>query len=556
MSINEKLKVQAIKNPLAYGMTYIQLPNNVPWEHRPWMHDIYNSVNPYRIQAGLERARKSTITKSTQSGLTTAGLIKSFHMLTEFDMNVAYSLPRDQDVTDLVRSKMNPMIRNSPYIEDKIGSVNAVKMKQIGNSFMYFMSMTTEPRMLSADAIMNDEIDLSDPDHLSVMPNRMDDSKWKLTFNYSTPTVKGYGIDSLYAKSCQFEWVIKCPHCGKHQILDWNKNIRVKGMKLDPDEVNYICHKCEKVLTTQDFLSGEWVAQKPDLINFHKGYHLSQMMFYDPYDLYLHSVDPNSSKQEFYRKRLGIPFSSGAGELGYDWLMDNLIVGEINKLGSGRYYIGADQGNTISIVVIKVSGGKVEVVFAEEFEQNGFEKFRELSEKFNVGGGVLDADPNRNTAASISRDTGGLIKIADYHTRTRDMYKVSKNSEDNTEHVVIRRSQTFDYMANMLEEKEVIVAKNEAPKWTRLLFTHIGNLRRDVEEKQTPLGLDQKVTWRSVGPDHLAHALLYAIVASLVGGNSRTKVRIIGNESNNKDENEKENKQTSKSSIIRSVRIR
>lgn len=559
MRITEELKQEARRNQLAYGMTYVQLPNNTSWEHRPWMHEVYNAVNPWRIQNGIERARRASIIKPTQSGLTTSGLVKSLHMMTEYDLNVAYSLPRDQDVTDLVRSKLNPMIRNSPYISDRVGSVNAVKMKQIGSSFMYFMSMTTEPRMLSADAVINDEIDLSDPNHLSVMPHRMDDSPWKLIFNYSTPTVKGYGIDALYAKSCQFEWMIKCPHCGKHQVLDWNSNIRVEGMKLGPDEVNYVCRSCDKILHTSDFLSGEWVAHQPDLINFHKGYHLSQMMFFDPFELYLHSVDPNSSKQEFFRKRLGVPYSSAAQELGYDWLMNNLIVGENNKLKKGRYYIGADQGNTISIVIIRVFNGKYEIVFADEFEENGFDLFQKYSKDYGVSGGVLDADPNRNTAATISRKTNGQIKIADYHTRTRDMFKVSSSKDDKAKHVTIRRSQTFDYVADMLNEKEIFIAEKDAPRWARLLFTHVGNLRRDVEENKTPLGIDQKVTWRSVGPDHLAHALLYAVVASLVEGNTRTKVRIIGAKSSEKEDGaqKKEEEYTGGNKArIRSIRIR
>lgn len=555
MTTTEEIRQEAIRNPLAWGMTYVQLPNNQEWEQRPWLHEIYNSINPYRIKTGQERARKASIIKSTQSGLTTSGLIKSLHMMIEYDMNVAYSLPRDQDVTDVVRSKLNPIINNSPYVNNQVGATNAVKMKQIADSFIYFMHLTTEPRALSADAVINDEIDLSNPNHLAVMANRMDDSDWKLTYNYSTPTIKGYGIDSLYSKSCQFEWVISCPHCGEKQILDWKENIRVEGMKLDPDKVNYVCRKCDGIMTTQDFLDGEWVAQNRDLINFHKGYHLSQMMFYDPMELYLHSVDPNSSIQEFYRKRLGVPYSSGAQDLGYDWLIENVLVPEINSLDGGSIYLGADQGNTVSIVLVKVKNGKYEIIFAGEFDEDGFEELEKLLRKYNVRGGIVDADPNRNTVAKLSRKTHGLIKLADYHSRIRDMYKVSTSKEDNAEHVTIRRSQTFDYMSDMLENVEVFVAENGHPSWVRLLFTHISNLRRDVEETKTPLGNEQKVTWRSVGPDHLAHALLYAIIASRIGGQTRTKVRILdGKSKEEKGENKKEEEE--RSTKIRTIRIR
>ncbi|HDK27618.1 MAG TPA: hypothetical protein ENG48_11115 [Candidatus Atribacteria bacterium] len=531
MIITEKLKDAATKDPFAYGMTYITLPSNTKWEYRPWLPAIYNSINPYNIQNGTDRCRKTTIIKSTQSGLTTAGLVKAMHMMTEFGLNVGYSLPRDQDVIDLGRAKLNPIIDNSPYIQSKLGNVDASKMKQIGNSFMYLMFMTTEPRMVSADCVMNDEVDLSNPDHVATMQNRMDDSDWKLTLNYSTPTLKGYGIDALYAKSCQYEWMIKCPHCGKYQILDWKKNIRVTGMKLNPTSVDYICWKCQGVLTTQDFLGGEWVAQVPDLINFHTGFHISQMMFYDPMELYLHSVDPNSTIQEFYRKRLGMPYSSGNTDINYDWLVDNAVWKEAD-IEEGRLYIGVDQANTISVVIILVKNDAIQVIMAEEFEEEGFEQLRRLLKKERFSGGILDADPNRNTATQISKESKGIIKLADYHDRIKGLFKVSKDVEKNVEHITIRRSQAFDHMMKRFADGEIFVSSEDGviPQWARLLFTHIGNLRRDVEEKTTPLGVDQKVTWRHVGPDHLAHALLYALIASEEGGKNQVKVKIIGKE--------------------------
>lgn len=548
--IDRELKEQAIRDPFSYGMTYITLPSNVKWEYRPWLPDIYGTLNPYKILNGTDRCRKTTIIKSTQSGLTTAGLVKAMHMMTEFGLNIAYSLPRDQDVIDLVRAKLNPMITYSPYLQYKLGSVDAVKMKNIGSAFLYMMAMTTEPRMLSADVVMNDEVDLSNPDHVATMQNRMDDSKWKLTLNYSTPTIKGYGVDALYAKSCQYEWMVKCPHCGYQQVLDWKRNIRITGMKLNPDTADYVCARCSRVMTTQDFLGGEWVAQIPDLVNFHKGYHISQMMFYDPMELYLNSVDPNSTFQEFHRKRLGVPYSSGNTDVDYDWLMDNAVHNE--GIDEGRLYIGIDQANTISIVIIAVKGDDIEVVFADEIDDEGFEALERMLKQYKFSGGVLDADPNRNTATQIAKKSKGILKLADYHDRIKGLFKVTKDVEKGVEHITIRRSQAFDLVMEMIKKGEVFISPEDGniPNWAKLLFTHIGNMRRDVEEKTTPLGVDQKVTWRHVGPDHLAHALLYAVIASIEGGNNTVRVRVLRGKEVSKDIKKSKNKQR------RSVRIR
>jgi len=548
--IDKELKEQATRDPFSYGMTYITLPSKVKWEYRPWLPAIYDTLNPYKIQNGEDRSRKTTIIKSTQSGLTTAGLVKAMHMMTEFNLNIAYSLPRDQDVIDLVRAKLNPIITYSPYLQSRKGSVDAVKMKQIGSAFMYMMAMTTEPRMLSADVVMNDEVDLSNPDHVATMQNRMDDSDWKLTLNYSTPTIKGYGVDALYTKSCQYEWMVKCPRCGHQQVLDWKKNMRITGMKLNPDTANYICHRCEGPMTTQDFLSGEWVAQIPDLVNFHKGYHINQMMFYDPMELYLNSVDPNATVQEFYRKRIGIPYSSGNTDVNYDWLMDNAV--HEGGIDEGRLYIGIDQANTISLVIVAVKGDDIEVVYADEIEEDGFEELERILKQRKFSGGVLDADPNRNTATQIAKKSKGMLKLADYHTRIKGLFKVTKDVEKGVEHVTIRRSQAFDLVMEMIKKGEIFISSEdgELPEWATLLFTHIGNMRRDVEETTTPLGVDQKVTWRHVGPDHLAHALLYAVIGSIEGGNNKVRVKVLRGKEVSKGSKKYKNKNR------RSVRIR
>jgi len=529
LTVTEKVIEEARRDVLAYAYSYIKLPSNTKWEHRPWMADIYNTINPHKIITGEDPSRRTTIIKSTQSGLTTMGLIKALHMMTEYNLNIGYSLPREDDITDLVRAKLNPIVKQSPYIFNSLGDVDAVGMKQFKDAFIYFMGMTTEPRMLTCDVVMNDEVDLSNPDHVVTMQNRMDDSDWQLTLNYSTPTLKGYGIHALYTQSSMYEWYVPCPHCGERQKLDWIKNVRVVGMKLDPDEVNYICHKCQGVMTTYDFLKGEWVAELPKLVNFHKGYHINQMMFYQPKKLYMHFVDPLSTVQEFFRKRIGIPYVSGSAELGYDWLMDNAT--EIHGMDRGKYYIGIDQGNTLNIVVIRRYKKDIEIVHAET--TNSWERLRAVISVYSPIAGVIDADPNRKSATTLSGEYNGDIKIADYSATLKQLYKVTKLEKFDAEQIAIRRSQAFDLVMDMISEKEIFLARETGivPEWGRELFTHIGNLKRDIEESRTPLGLKQKVVWRSVGADHYAHGLLYAVIASESHEGGTSHIRVMDGKS-------------------------
>lgn len=518
----ELLEKTCKEDVLTYGYTYVNLPTGAKWQHRKWAEAIYNAGNPFLVKRGLSAKKVSTI-KSTQSGLTTAGIVKLLHAMTEYKLSIAYTLPRLQDVQDIDKSKLGPIIRNSPYIRDKIGNVDTTTNKEIGGAFLYLMHLTTEPRMLSADFVINDEIDLSDPNNLAVVPNRMDASDWKISLNYSTPTVAGYGIDALYKNSSQHEWLVPCPHCGKWEQLDWKKNIRVKGYKYKPDSVAYICSRCEKDLPLKHIQgAGEWVAQNRKMIDYHLGYHVSQMMIYSANDMWGFFIDPESSLQEFYRKRLGIPFTSKDTSLSEEWLKNN--IPKDYNLPDGKYFLGVDQKNIISLVVTRRKGNIIEIVDAWEDDGEFEEVVQRAWKKYPIAGTVIDADPNRNTASKLAKSRK-ITWIADYHHSVKNLYTVS-----NEFMLTILRSQAFDDLFERLGQQEIFFGHSGGPlpNIIKVLFKHLSNMKRDVEEKRTLRGdTEQKVFWRSIGSDDLSHALLYSVSASeLVMNKSAKDVRV------------------------------
>ncbi len=60
-----------------------------------------------------------------------------------------------------------------------------------------------------------------------------------------------------------------------------------------------------------------------------------------------------------------------------------------------------------------------------------------------------------------------------------------------------------------------------------LLINHVTALRRDVEERRTSAGTVQVGVYRSIRPEHLAHAMVYLQTAIDLDKAGRTRVDVI-----------------------------
>lgn len=235
----------ARRDPLSFGLLYIDLLEDKIWdfETRAWLPEIYGAVNPWNIErypVGL--SRRLVVEKATQVGISTLAMTKMFHLASNWPVRIGYTLPRQQDTIDIVTTRIDPMIRHSPYLREKLGVPDSTHAKQFGDSYLYFMELTVEPRMIPLDALYVDEVDLSEPDNVDIVSNRMDASRWKLATYLSTPTIPNYGIHKFYNSSDMREWLVKCPKCNYWQTLDWEQNLRVVGAANNPTRVSMVAH--------------------------------------------------------------------------------------------------------------------------------------------------------------------------------------------------------------------------------------------------------------------------------------------------------------------------
>jgi hypothetical protein len=530
------------RDPLAFGITYIDLLEDKQWEvkTRQWATEIYATVNPWLIEKyPVNQARQMVVTKSTQAGISTMALVKAFHLASNWSVRIGYTLPRQQDTIDFVTTRADPAIESSPYMKDKLGNPNSTHAKRIGKSYIFFIEMSTEPRMMPLDALFVDEVDLSNPDNLATVLNRLDASRWKLQTYLSTPTVPNYGIHGLYSASDMREWLVKCPKCSQEQPIDWEVNLRIVGPQNKPERVFYGCGACNAEITVEHMQTGRWVAQHPDLSKDLVGFHIHQMLTTPADALYKIFRDPRTTLIEFYRKRLGKPMEIGGGSVERDDFLANCFdlpyEWEDEFDGESTYYLGADQGNEIQVVIGKREkhSRRLKIVHVELIPiTRGFDRLAQLMDIYHVKKAVGDGSPNRHAMLGMVKKFPGKFMMADY-IEQKYLWLTKKSLQDLpgvTTNVTINRTTGFDGLMESIKEGLWAIPgspPNLHPD-AELLIDHVTALKRDIEVRKTPSGETQVAVYRKLRADHLAHSMLYLKVAAEVHKGRNMRVAVIG----------------------------
>ena len=542
MSTSLEIANAAKRDPLVYGINYVDLLDGKKWkiDSRAWSIEPYQAVNPYLIDKNpVGIARKVAITKSTQAGISTLAIIKALHFLTYWKARIGYMLPRQKDLIDFSSTRLDPVIRNSEFLTSKLGQPDSVYTKRFGNGYLFFLEGSVEPRSMPIDMLLLDEVDLCEPNHVGTALNRLDDSPWKLIIYLSTPTLPFTGIDAVYETSDQREWLVPCPYCNHKQYMDWDKNLRIVGPANEPERVYYGCVKCDRELTTHDMQNGEWVPAYPDRSSIMLGYHISQMFIKPAPELYSHYRDPQQSTAEFYRKRLGKPYTFAGGSLDRDDFLTNCFDEpydwESMSDGKSTYYMGVDQGNQLQVVVGKVekNSKRRKPIYVEIINfEDGFTRVGQLMRLFKVKRCVIDGDPNRHPIKDLQKEFPGRVLIADYIDRQKERYKVKATGKINT-HVTVNRTEGFDDLTKSITESEWGLPGDPSRLHpdVELLIDQVSSIKRDIVVRKTQSGDVEVGVWRSLRADHLAHSMLYLKTAMDIDRGKSYRFTVVGSTS-------------------------
>ena len=535
------LERAARRDAIVWALSHVRLPGNRPWDFvtRPWIVDIYRAVDFEKVRRG-EGPRRLVIRKCTQVGLTTLALVRTLQFATTYPgVSVGYYLPRQDDVRDLVTTKLDPILTESRTLSARLTALDSARTKQFGTgaeaSFLHFMEASVMPRMLPLDMVVGDEFDLCDQEHMEMVRDRMDASTWKIEFYFSTPTLPGYGIDDRFEEeSTACHWTVKCPYCGRSQVLDWDEHLRV-----GPNGPYLGCSFCDKGndkgFTPESILDGAWVAKYPNRDT--PGFWISQLMvpWISIQDLYneFRRVRPKI----FYNLRMGKPFAPGLGGLSFEEVREAVKPDEPLPFAfesEDGTAMGVDQGDVVYIVIARRMGDRDAVIFAETVPLgDAEERIAGLIEKFNVRRLVIDAMPNKLLASHLIDRFPSIVWMAFYTDQGQaELYNWKRKQKT----VLINRTDAFDRL--VLEE----IGRGKWMVWSHGredlrsdLLRSVAALKRENVKRRLPSGEREVGVWRAVGPDHFAHAWSYCR-AALSASSRDMRFRVVRRDEEGEEE--------------------
>lgn len=529
--IAEQVSKTNEKNPFVWIVTNLKLPKGMQWDfrNRLWQIAIINDL-----------AKEQVTIKPAQVGMSTISLAKVFWVAYHVPMRVAYTLPRNKDVTDMVPTRVDPMIAESPILQLKMGGTkgpDSVRIKQIDQSFIHFMESSTEPRMLDIDFLVNDEVDLSDQNQLDKFQARLYASHYKLRYQLSTPSVPNFGIDDLIKSSDWKVWQTKCPFCGKWIVFDENWHTL---MKVRSHRIYYgadCCDSCKDIgLSPADINAGTWVPKYPSQSRI-SGYQVVRTM--DPMtsakDLYI-QWKKTRSERNFYNLALGLPYVAGGITMSKDYILQNNVDPSVENESyakeGGRYFVGIDQGNNLHMVVMKqADNDSFEMVYADVLSDKNGDPFTEaikICKRFGKNTTIVcDMLPNKHSAVNMQKQFNKNMYLAYFNPSAvgtgDEFFKLS--DRDKTA-VGIQKHDAMDELVNsyLFPQKIKFYTKNgRYDDNIEMVATHFGNIQRTVRARNIQ-GVGERIfaSWEATGPDHFAMSTLYALTAANIRAKHRS----------------------------------
>ncbi len=259
--------------------------DNAPYQREPL--DMLVDPDCYRI----------TLMWAAQVGKTQLALCGQGYHIAMRPMSQMMMQPSQSDLQVWMNSKFNPMVDANPTIRDRLAKprgrdgVNNSSMKSYPGGFLMF-AWSGSPKTMrgrSAPIIIADEVDGyegSDEGHpVALLWQRAATfGDQRKLVEISTPTIKGQSyIEKAFEAGDQRRYWVPCPHCGEHQVLDWEQVTWDGKGQADADQhpatARYACVHCGVLWGDGErkaaIRAGEWRGAKP--FKGHASYHLNEL---------------------------------------------------------------------------------------------------------------------------------------------------------------------------------------------------------------------------------------------------------------------------------------
>jgi hypothetical protein len=497
---------------------------------------------PFTLEGGeyIQQVIRDTspeivIPKAAQTRFTVTFLTRSLHWITQRGWHHLYLLPLKTGAIPFVQARIDPIIDSNPILGDQFQSVDNRLHKQSRQSINLYIRGTnikSELQEIPVDVEVWDERDRmierlpDDTDPLEEARHRMDGSKIRKLTMLSTPTVEGYGVyaDEAWGNSDQHRWEIKCPSCGRFQVLNFEDNLKLGNTYLD---CALQCIHCPHVFSDEERITlnatGRWVPYNPD--GNIRGYHISQ--FNSPTQplseimkAWYAGQNEILKLKSFYNQNLGLPYTAPGDKLTPQVLDKCVEPGyTLGGIPNGSVYVGIDIGTLIHVISLHYDrynrSALWDLRLFREFDQ--VEKYLDGLISFSA---VIDAHPEKRAARDLAIKFHGKLWIGFSDDRDQNeqiaAFNVLKVGEAGK--VRIDRNLALDQVSDDFIRGRAILPADARelgepmPKKQYNGLYHQFNQMVRIEQTNTK-GVPV-VRWvKNRNPDHWHHAWMFARVA-------------------------------------------
>lgn len=494
----------------------------IEFEKRRFLWDIYNDLSP-----------KQVLLKPPQIGATVMNTIKSMYVAKKKNRQIIYTLPTQGDVQDMVGGSINRIIAQNPVLMGWVKDHDTVEQKTVGNSMIFYRGTFTakQAMMIPSGLNIHDEVDASDPAVITQYETRLqaqEDGGWRWYFSH--PSLAGHGVDVYWQQSDMKEWHIACPHCNHEDYMRWPDNI-------DIEREIYICSKCKEELPNEARAFGVWknkdgVPWEGVIVGPYEfsGWHVSQLMLWNKTakDIIKAFNDPLKDKQYFYNYVLGLPYVSSDDRIEPSVVLRN-CVDEVNEQET-RTIIGADTGHGIHYVMMNKQG-----VFYFDHEKeitashDPYDVIRKHLRNMPKSIAVFDQGGDLIGVRKLQAQFPGRVFLCFYRKDRKTLDLVQWGEDEEYGKVQVDRNRMLTLIVEQLRDTGRLRLNGTRDEWKEFA-DHFGSLYREKILSKESKDKDNKelygaeYVWKRNGPDHWAHALLYALVGMQRYGGDLAKI--------------------------------
>lgn len=435
---------------------------------------------------------KQVIFKAAQIGFSTLAINKSFWIAKHRKMNVIYTLPTDNDVSDFVGGKINQIIAQNPVLQGWVKDRDSIEQKRIGSSVLYYRGTwnTRAAIMVSSDLNIYDEVDSSKQDVVEQYATRLQHSEYKWEWYFSHPSAPGAGVDRYWGRSDQKHWFIRCGKCKKEQYLEWPQSI-------DLEKKIFICKFCKNKISDQERADGRWVAKYKD--KEFSGYWIPLLICPWVSASEIINYYKNKSEEYFWNKVLGLPYVGGGNKLTKAYLMQNLTDEIITPDRNERVIIGVDTGKKLHYVC-----GGIKGLFYYDVADD-YDDIEKLLKRWPRSIAVIDQGGDIIGPRKLREKYPGRVFLCLYREDRKTKELISWGQRDEEGAVVADRNRTIQLVVDEFTDKRLPIQGTENDWYD--YYLHWNNLTRIKEV--SPHEDKIKRIWVRSGDDHWAHATVY-----------------------------------------------